>query len=51
MAIPTMKATKEQANLIKKNKLQPSCWIVIDDQPTHLTVRHLITRTVKVLSK
>ena len=51
MAKPTDKTTQTQANLIKANKLSPTCWIVIDDKPTHMTVRHLITGTIKVLDK
>lgn len=39
------------ADLIKCNGLKPACWAVIDDQDTHIIVKHRITGEIRHLEK
>ena len=37
--------------ILKANGLKPACWAVIDEQDTHIVVKHRITGEVRCLDK
>ena len=43
--------TKEQSNAIKKAGLSPLCWMVLQDMPHSMIVKHRVTGEVKVINK
>lgn len=43
--------TKEQTETIKKQGLSPLCWVVLQDLPHSMIVKHRVTGEVKVIDK
>lgn len=43
--------TKQQAEILKNNKLNPALYVVLKDLNHHMIVKHRITAEVKVVDK
>lgn len=42
---------QEQNEVIKRNGLNALCWVVLQDMPNSMIVKHRVTGEVKVISK
>ena len=42
---------QEQNAVIQRNGLKPLCWVVLQDLPKSMIVKHRVTGEVKVISK
>ncbi len=51
MAKKKPEPNKEQNEVIKRNGLKPLCWVVLQDMPNSMIVKHRVTGEVKVISK
>ena len=43
--------SKEQNTIIKRNGLNPLCWVVLQDLTNSMIVKHRVTGEVKVIDK
>lgn len=43
--------TKGQSEVIKKQGLSPLCWVVLQELPHSMIVKHRVTGEVKVIDK
>ena len=51
MAKKKPEPNKEQNEAIKKAGLTPLCWVVLQDMPNSMIVKHRVTGEVKVIDK
>lgn len=51
MAQKNATPSKAQAEILKRNKLSPICWVVAKEQDRYLFVRHRITGEFRCIAK
>lgn len=51
MAKKNIPPSKEQAEIIKRHGLNILCWIVVQDLPRSMIVRHRVTGEFKLIEK
>lgn len=51
MAQKNATPTKEQKAVLEKHKLNPHCWVVVNETPGSLIIKQRITGEFKVINK
>ena len=51
MAQKNATPTREQAQIIEKNGLKSTCWVVVKEMPHSMLVKHRITGEFRMINK